>query len=105
MCTEIDFIKTKICPVCRNRVYSINIVANNNPNVLVVDCPICNPDEFGKFQISTMIIPKLNELSEERRSWMSKNIKNNVQRCKDILIIHSNNFDFYDRPYLGDLQI
>ncbi|MFA7123639.1 MAG: hypothetical protein WC212_06350 [Candidatus Delongbacteria bacterium] len=105
MFDERYFIVEKICPVCRNKVNSIGNIANNNPNVLVIDCPICNPDEYGKFQISTMIIPKLNELSVERRSWMSKNIKNNVQRCEDILIIHSNNFDFYDRPYLGDLQI
>lgn len=105
MCTDADFIKNKICPVCRNRVSSINFVANNNPFVLVVDCPVCNPDEFGNFRISTVIIPNLNGLTAEERISMSRNIKNNVRKCEDILIIHSNNLDFYNRPYLGDFQI
>ncbi len=105
MCDANYFLGRQLCPVCRNRVKSINYIASNNPNVLVIDCPVCNPEEFGKFQISAMIIPNLNDMDEERRSWMSKNIKNNVRHCEDKLLIHSNNFDFYNRPYLGDLQI
>jgi hypothetical protein len=105
MCDANYFIKERLCPVCLNQANSINYIASNNPNVLVIDCPICNPYEFGKFQISTMIIPNLNDFSDENRIWMSENIKNNIAKCEEKVFIHSGNFHIYYKKYIEGLRI
>ncbi|MDA3838843.1 MAG: hypothetical protein PF574_07670 [Candidatus Delongbacteria bacterium] len=105
MCDDRYFIKRKLCPVCQKEVDSINYIENNNSNLLRIDCPKCNPEEFGEFQISTIILPNINELSQQQRIWMSENIRDNAKNEKDKVLIHSNNIDFYMKRNFKDIRI
>ena len=83
------------CPVCLLKSDKDNYFIPNNPNELVIDCPNCNPEEFGKFYIGKTVFEKLNTLNSNQRQSMSKRIKENIFEKENKILIDSDNFDKY----------
>ncbi|MDD3123891.1 MAG: hypothetical protein PHC62_10360 [Candidatus Izemoplasmatales bacterium] len=92
-----DFIESQICPVCLGKANYIGFSDTKNPNLIEIDCKICNPEEFGRFFIGRGVEEKLVLLNENQRKSMSERIRNNISQKADRVIITSDNFEEYSQ--------